>query len=159
MEEVLSLSSQWRHWKLWPVALCKARMRKVAAQLRDLPLNVSCSSWCSSSGVHPGQRLWGEDHPEVEGAVADLRDHHSVRGAVIRLLFCPNSKGVNRLRQSIRLFASHAPCGRLEAALCFPSFLQLQAGGVFGGGCFWATCSSGAHINLVVLVDFVFGVT
>lgn len=40
----------------------------------------SHSAWCGSTGVLSGQRLWGEDHPEVERTSADLRDHHSVRG-------------------------------------------------------------------------------
>lgn len=40
-------------------------------------------------------------------------------------------KGVNRLSQSMRLFVSHAPCGHLGAALWFPSFLQVQAGGSY----------------------------
>ena len=41
---------------------------------------ISHSARCRSSGVHSGQRLRGKDHPEVERASADLRDHHSVRG-------------------------------------------------------------------------------
>ena len=41
---------------------------------------VSCSAWRGSAGLVSGQRLWGEDHPEVERTSADLRDHHSVRG-------------------------------------------------------------------------------
>lgn len=41
---------------------------------------ISHSARCCSSGLHSGQRLRGEDHPEVEGTSANLRDHHPVRG-------------------------------------------------------------------------------
>ena len=48
--------------------------------LSCLSVIIFHSARSRSSGVHSRQRLWGEDHPEVERASADLRDHHSVRG-------------------------------------------------------------------------------
>lgn len=50
---------------------------------RNVSVIYSHSARGCSSGVHSGQRLWGEDHPEVERTSADLRDHHSVRGTGI----------------------------------------------------------------------------
>lgn len=81
-------------------------LEKCSSELRDLPpfSLFPRSSRRSSSGVHPGQRLRGEDHPQVAGAGADLRDHHSVRGTATLLLLH------NRLAHSGRLFVSHAPC-------------------------------------------------
>ena len=48
--------------------------------LSCLSVIISHSARSRSSGVHSRQCLWGEDHPEVERASTDLRDHHSVRG-------------------------------------------------------------------------------
>lgn len=133
-EEVLSLSSQWRHWNVWPVALCEAPMEG------KLQFRWETCLWMFPAvpGAVPLESIQGSAYEEK--IILKWREPSQTYGIITQyevqpFAFCFDPpaalNGVNRRSQSMRLFVSHAPCGHLGAALWFSSVLQLQDGGSY----------------------------
>lgn len=160
-EEVLSFNFYWRHFNLTNMhIMCVHGMdfgnlflpQKITTVpvpvLRDVPVTVSHSARGRASGVHSGQRLWGEDHPEVERTSTDLRDHHSVRGTtntrfskVLRDIDHP-FEGWTDLLPILSCFVSPAPLwiGSISLSSFFSSASSV--------GCSVPLCQRNVHIVL-----------